>query len=686
MILYLMTLLYNLLKRSVIYFLPLLYLICLLSGCADTSKRQIEAANQTTLSKKIFDSITGFEDLSNYDKKLLLNQVTIDSIYSELVFDLSYHYYKSGDSLDFRFWNNMAQELGLENKRLSAEAQWDLGNFFYGENIIDSSYYHYYRAYKEYVAIGDPYYAARMQLNMAILQENVKDYIGSEVSTIEAVQVFENLGKKKQQYIAYSNLGIVSNGLDHYREAIQYHQEAIAIAKQMEDYNLQATSLNNLGVVFEHKANYDSAVYYYKKALAIDEVKEKNPRVYAMLLDNLAYSEFKKSPNKESLYLSREALNIRNDIAHSSGQLINQLHLAEMEHYMGQKDSAIKILSETRKLAEQTDNYDYLLMSLIQLSEVDGNSGSEYFNAYHQLNDSLIKEERLVRNKFARIRYETDEYIEENKLLSQQQIFLGSFFIVSMIIAVLLYYQKDLRSKNRELIFKSRQQAADEKIYGLILNEQARMEEARSQERHRISGDLHDGVLGKLFATRLSLSLLGHKYLSHMPENQKIYDNYIAEIQTIEKEIRTISHDLKNDFNNDQETFIQLVQDLLKKTRKATGIEFRFTDDKSISWELITNDRLIHLYRILQESIQNTIKHSQATHMDIEFLEELGQLKFIMRDDGIGFKKNNKKGIGLKNMHHRVAQLKGLLDIQSSSKGVCITIKIPISDTTAYEK
>ncbi|SDR72314.1 Anaphase-promoting complex subunit 5 [Christiangramia echinicola] len=685
MIIYLMTLLYNLLKRSVIYFIPFLYITCLLSGCANTSKRQIEAAGQTTLSNKIFDSITDFEGLSNYDKRLLVNQVTIDSIHSELVFDLSYHYYQNGDSLEFRFWNNVAQQLGLENKKLSAEAQWDLGNFFYGQSIIDSSYYHYYRAYKEYNAISDPYYAARMQLNMAILQENVKDYIGSEVSTIEAVQVFENLGKKKQQYIAYSNLGIVSNGLDHYTEAIQYHQEAIAIAEQMQDYNLQATSLNNLGVVFEHKANYDSAVYYYKKALAIDEVKEKNPRVHAMLLDNLAYSEFKISPNKEAIDLSRKALHIRNDIEHSSGQLINKLHLAEMEDYLGHKDSAIKILSETRKLAEETDNYDYLLMSLIQLSEVDSNSGSEYFNSYHKLNDSLIKEERLVRNKFARIRYETDEYIEENKLLSQQQLFLGSFFIVSMVIAVLLYYQKDLRSKNSELVYESRQQVANEKIYGLILNEQARMEEARSQERHRISGDLHDGVLGKLFATRLSLSLLGHKFLSDVPENQKVYDNYIAEIQTIEKEIRSISHDLKNDFNNDQETFIQLVQDLIKTTRKVTEIEIRFTNDKNISWDLITNDRLIHLYRILQETIQNTIKHSQATHLDIEFLEEEGELRLIIKDDGIGFKRNNKKGIGLKNMRHRVAQLKGLLDIQSSPKGVCITIKIPISDT-AYEE
>jgi len=611
---YPMTLLYNDLKRSVIYFISLVLFAFFLVSCNETSKRQLEAAREITQSEKIFDSITGLPELSYSRKEELVNKIRIDSIHSDLIFDLSYHYYRIGDSLEFRYWNKRAQQLGLEDKKASAEAQWDLGNFFYKENIIDSSYYHYYRAHQQYNAIGDAYYAARMLLNMAILQENVKDYIGSEAATVRAVEVFENQGKKKQQYIAYSNLGIVSNGLDQYDEAIRYHQKAIEMAGEIKDYDLQAISMNNLGVVYENKAKYDSSVYYYQQALEKEQLKEKNLRVYAMLLDNLAYSEFKMDPeHPKAMADSREALQIRIDIEHASGQLINKLHLAEMEQYQGRKDTAVRILTEIRALAEETDNHDYLLRSLIQLSELDSKNSSKYFNAYQQLNDSLLKEERLVRNKFARIRYETDGYIEENKLLSQQQLLLGSIFVVCMIIGFLLYYQKDLRSRNKDLVFQSEQQAANEKIYGLILNEQSKMEEAKIHERHRISGDLHDGVLGKLFATRLSLSLLGHKLLSHTPEDQKVYDEYIAEIQSIEKEIRTISHNLKNDVSSSQGTFIHLIQDLVKKTQKVSGLAINFSSDQNISWDLITNDRLIHLYRILQEAIQNPSTHSEAT-------------------------------------------------------------------------
>lgn len=675
-----MALLSNLLFKSVNISFYILLGLYLFSGCSQTTTKQEEAFNQEELSQQIFDAIIKTDSLNTSKKFDLLGQITTDSLYAELIFDLSYHYYKSGDSLQFRFWNNKARELGKDNKEILGEAHWDLGNFFYRENGIDSSYFHYYRAYTLYKDIEDQYYAARMSLNMAILQENVKDYIGSEVSTINAIKIFEELDKKKQQYIAYTNLGVVSNGLDYYPNAIGYHEQAISIARDMEDSNLEATSLNNLGVVYENKKKFDSAVYYYKKALDIKEIQQENPRLYAMLLDNLAFSQFKIAPNEEAIKLSLQALEIRDRIQHVSGQIINKLHLAEMEKYYGHSDTVVKILSETRRLAEETNNFDYLLESLVRLSEVDSLRSSEYFDKYQLLNDSLLKEERLVRNKFARIRYETNEYIEENKLLSQQQIYLGSIFIVSIVLVILLFYQKELRAKNRELTFQSEQQAANEKIYDLILSEQIKMEEAKDQERQRISGDLHDGILGKLFATRISLGIIGHKFLSVASESRKTYDDYIAEIQLIEKEIRTISHDLKNDVR-DHETFIQLVQNLVDKTQQITSIQICFEADKNIQWEDIGNNRLINLYRILQEIIQNAIKHAQAKNLKIEFLQEGEELKLLVEDDGKGFKKNTKKGIGLKNMQSRVAQLQGNLHIQSTDQGVRINIVIPICET-----
>ena len=672
------------LRGSVSYVLLFIILILSFSSC-NSSYEKNKSLREQHIANNIFDSITSTPSLSNSQKESLISKIQRDSLYTNLLFDLSYHYYSKSDSLEFRYWNDRTRELAIDKKELMASVNWDLGNFFYRENIIDSSYYHYYQAYKQYKDFGNTYYAARMQLNMGILQEHVKDYIGSEVTTVQAIQTFEKLNKRKQLYIAYSNLGVVFNGLDQYNEAIGYHQKALDIAGEIDNYELKATSLNNLGVVLERKKNYDSAVYYYEKALRIDSISTRNPRVYAMLLDNLAFSRFKQQPAYSHLKLSHKALKIRDSIEHASGIIINNLHLAEMQQDLGRNDSAYVNLEKARSLAEAKHNYDYLLQSLTKLSEVDPETASVYFQTYQKLNDSLLKEERLVRNKFARIRFETDEYIEENRTLTEQQVYLGSAFLVSMLIGLLLYLQKDLRTKNRELLLEKEQQEANEKIYGLILNERVRMEEAKSNERQRISGDLHDGVLGKLFATRISLSLLGRKLFSQGAANKDIYENYISEIQEIEKEIRNISHDLKNDFSENQETFIQLVAELVQKSQNISSINIDLQADECIAWEKLPNNYLIHLYRILQEAIQNAITHSDGKNLTIRFFDMENALGLQISDDGLGFKRKKTKGIGLKNMRERASRLKASFDITSSTKGTIIKIHIPLSDKN-YEE
>ncbi len=663
-------------RRSAIYCFYF-FLTIALCGCSDKSDQNPEAIKQQKIADEIFESITSQSPVDPHLNLEIANKISIDSIYADLLFDLSYHYYKNRDSLHFRFWNTKSLTYDPSNDIILGEAHWDLGNFFYRENVTDSSYYHFYRAYTLYKKADNEFYAARMLLNMGILQENVKDYIGSEVTTIKAMNIFEREDKKKQLYIAASNLGIVSNGLNQYENAIKYHQEAIQLAEGIGDPELKAISLNNLGVVYENKKEFDSAVYYYKKALEIEELSLDNPKVHAMLLDNIAYSNFKVSPSLRAIDQSKKALELRNKIDHTSGIIINKLHLAEMQKYFGFEDSARNLLFETRSLAQNIKNYDYLLESLKKLSEIDPDNSTAYFENYYALNDSLVRQERSIRNKFARIRYETDEYIEENKMLTQQQILLGGVFVVSMIIALSLYYQKDLRAKNRKLSFEREQQASNEKIYDLILNEQAQMEEARNTERHRISGELHDGVLGKLFGTRLSLSLFGNKHFSNTTEDQEVFRSYVQEMQLIEKEIRSISHDLKKDVVSEYETFIQMTQNLIDKTSQYTEMTISLETDGRIDWERFTNHQLIHIYRILQEGFQNAIKHSRAKELMVRYISMGENLMIEIQDNGCGFKKNNKDGIGLKNMKNRVDQLHGSFKIVSSNAGTKISINIP---------
>lgn len=304
---------------------------------------------------------------------------------------------------------------------------------------------------------------------------------------------------------------------------------------------------------------------------------------------------------------------------------------------------------------------------------------NQYFEEYSIINDSLLTEERMVRDKFARIRYETDNYIIENKTLAREKWYLVGVLLVTLILLILLYYQKDLKEKNRVLRYEKNQQAANEKIYELLLNERARLEEGRLKERKRIAEELHDGILGKLFGTRIRLGLLGTQLFKNLPETKKRYDLRVSEIQSIEKEIRDISHNLKLNLESDAQSFFQMLYDLIENVKEITVINFEYQIEDSIPWDSFNGYELIHLYRILQELLQNIIKHSNAENAFVLLKYDSGLIHLKVMDDGKGIKASNKQGLGFKNINDRINKLQGSWQIDSKN-GAVIIIEIPVKE------
>jgi len=105
---------------------------------------------------------------------------------------------------------------------------------------------------------------------------------------------------------------------------------------------------------------------------------------------------------------------------------------------------------------------------------------------------------------------------------------------------------------------------SSQKIDELFSLEEIKMDEARIMERNRISEDLHDGVLGKLFATRIRLGFLGMKLFNDFPDKKREFDTLIKDIECIEKEIREISHNLNNDILPESKSFNYIIHDLVK--------------------------------------------------------------------------------------------------------------------------
>ena len=604
-----------------------------------------------------------------------------DSIQNAHLLRIALEYFKLRDSLLFREVNKKSTSLSKKlNDSISLAANyWDLGNFYSNNVIKDSAFYSFSKAQRIYEALRNDYFSGRMFLNMAIVQSDVKDYIGSEITTIKAISYLKPLKKYKQLYQCYNNLGISFNNLEEYGNALIYHNIALEYQEKINsDNTFKENTLNNIGYSYELQKKYNQSILYYQDALNNKNLKKDNSKLYAKLLDNLAYSKFKLNDTSNTKKLFYQSLKIRDSLNDYLGIAMNKLHLSE--YYAFKKDTikAIQYAKETRQLASSTKNFRELLPSLLLLSKLDKESNSKYTTRYIQLNDSLQKEERAIRNKFARIQFETDEVITKNERLSLERNLILLALSSIVLLAALTYVSIRKRIREKELLFVQEQQKANEEIYNLMISQQNKLDEGSRKEKKRISEELHDGVLGKLFGARL---ILGNLNDSSDKESILKRKKYINDLQDIEEEVRNVSHELSNQSLISNISYTNMIDNLLESQSGIINFEYKTKYDKHIIWKEINGGLKMNLYRIIQEAIQNINKYSKAKYVNVEFKIDKSNLSLSIKDDGIGFKTEVKtKGIGIKNMKSRVDKLNGKLSINSrNGNGTLIIIIVPLN-------
>jgi len=674
--------------KNIFYFFSILIISIIVFGCNPKRKAEnkIIATENDSISNRIRESknkTLTINERKNYLLKAYnyTQKVNAESRKNKHLLSIALETLLIKDSIFFRKTNKEAYLLSKKIKDSSgiAETHWNYGSFYSDNNIKDSSYYHYYQANKLFESIGNDYYSGKMLYNMAVIQSTIKDYTGSELFNIKAISKFKPLNKNYNLYKSYNHLGITLKELNEYERSIFYHNEALKYLDKINDNSFyREGSYNNLSVVYQKRGDYDKAKYYLKKALKnTANLKNKRPKLYARLIDNLAYNNFLKGDTTNVLNQYHYALKIRDSINDISGIIINKLHLAE--YHLKQKDTlkAIEYSKNVTLLAKEINNNRDHLTSLKLLSKIDYANSNEHLNNYIFLNDSLQNSQRNIREKFTRIRFETDEYLEETKRLSQEKLWTSIAAFIFIATLSLFYILLKQRSKNKELVFQTEQQKYNEQIYGLMLKQQTNLDKGRLEERFRISEELHDGILSKLFGTRMGMGFLN---INGDFETIKQYDSYVNELQSIEKEIRAVSHELKSEILTSNNSFLHLIKTLINTHSNPDKFEYDLTSNNFDKCEDFEEKTKINVYRIIQEALMNISKYSEATFVTINFNFSNKLLTLSISDNGIGFiKKKTKKGIGLTNIESRTKKLNGKFTIQSVIKeGTKLLIEIPI--------
>ncbi|MFI8606090.1 tetratricopeptide repeat protein [Cellulophaga baltica] len=685
-------------SKIILFLTPIyIFLAIFLFSCTqnDTSSQE----NSTT--EIVLDSLTSLVHSSS-DTKLNLeerkkiiqeafykvNLLDTDSIKLKHLASLSYNSIQIKDSVFFRTINKETIELAKKQKDsvAMAEAYWDLGIYLDNTKLIDSTYYYYNEALTIYSKLKNQKKMAFLFNSISYVQRKLGDYTGAEQTTIKALEIFKESKNFLGMSNSYNSLGSITHSLGDIEKAIQYYEHASSYLDSIpEDMSTNRVFItNNIGVSNMLLNQYKEAENSFEKVVNFENLRATNPEFLAKAMVNLANAKKKQfsTEDLEPQYLA--AIEITKEYNNIFSEATSTGHYAQYLAYIKDTIKAVKMAKNALELSEKAENFESLLRTLNFLTLVDKKNASTYAQEYFVIDKKLKEDERKLRDKFARIRFQTDEFIERNELLAKQNellirekrlwsalAILGLIGIAAILIIVIQ------RIKNNNLRFKQQQQESNLEIFNLLLLQQSKFDEGKKIEQERISQELHDGFLNKILGIRLVL--LG---LNKRQDETSIAQRaeVITELAELSEEIRSISHELNEAAFQKMQNFIEAIKSLIKTFQTASEtLKYSFKFNTDLDWDSLNSTLKINLYRIVQESIQNCIKHAEASTIFVNFDIEDNFLMVIIEDNGKGFdSKKSKKGIGFRNISSRLKKLNGTLLVDSTiGSGTKLIIKVP---------
>jgi signal transduction histidine kinase len=498
-----------------------------------------------------------------------------------------------------------------------------------------------------------------------------------------SIKLTTEIGDTSNVAANYGNLSWLYMDLNQYNKAVDYGLKGVEAGERYADTVGLLISLNNLALCYLRMNKNENAIELLERQLEIGK-RINRVRSIRYALINLAtayYNIGKISGLEKSVALLNEYNNKDANLDNKNKCLQN---ITNAYHYIYQRNfsQAEDQLQKGIKIAEK-DSLDaqllilYQTMSVVKFAQHDFVSGNLYQVKWDQLTEAAHEKELSEYAIELEIKYESEK--KDNQILIQQAKLQKRFFLTTSLIGSTVTLLIILLLFNRT--YKHKQKIQKQRIAELETLQQLTATEAvlkgEEQERTRIAKDLHDGLGGMLSGIKYSFTTMKGN-LVMTPENHQAFERSLDMLDSSIHEMRRVAHNMMpealvrfgldtalNDFSNDINQ-----SGALKISYQSIGL-VGVMIDQTIS---------ITLYRIVQELINNTMKHSGATSAIVQLTKSNGQLSLTVEDDGKGFDtailKTN-KGIGWVNIQNRVEFLKGKLDIASKEgEGTSVHIEL----------
>lgn len=573
-----------------------------------------------------------------------------------------------------------AQALALSQKNTKAIllANYYNAAFLYQNNKLDTALKLSQNTFEEYSKNFnyDSVYIMlyRQQCNIML---RTQQYDSALSKDLELMKLAEKNKDTLGMTVATIGLGNVSNKLQKKEEALHWYYQALQLMNNDLFKRKLSFLYNNIAIVHYKLSNEDSMFFFIKKGLQYSaESGNLTDYANALFLYGGMLAEFNKPAEAETAF--KQGVEVRKKIGDIYYVMNDMAQFALFYLNTNQPQKGIALCLEGLELASKNSfppSYD-LYESLSRNYTLAG----DYKNAEETLRKMIIiKDSVYTKNSAEQLaemqtKYEVQKkettIIQQQYDLTKKNYFIYS--IVGLLAATLLfgYFFFQNRKKNQQLKIQAIKTEQKKKTTQAVM-------EAEEEERKRIAGDLHDSVAQKMVVAKLNLEALGNQLNQLNDPQQKIYNNISTLLEESNTEVRNLSHSMMpRAFTHSG--FTNAVKEFLDKIEKP-GLKINFSADGDFTG--IKENKALMIYRIIQECVQNVLKHAKASNLDVAMIAANNEVDITIEDNGTGFNKNavDTQSTGLKNIRSRIEYLSGKLDINSSpGNGTVIAFYIPL--------
>ncbi|GEM_PF-6864169 len=530
------------------------------------------------------------------------------------------------------------------------------------ESISDSVY-----IAKAYTSKGD----------ILIKTSNFNEAIKFQFKAINIYNKLKDYTEEARLHISISNTYTL---LDEYKHGILYLKKALIYLESIDTTWDLGSAYVQLGGLYKQVNKLDSASLYSRMG---QKIMHKFGDEYSIAGININIGNIEKARgnyhtaikcfnealifmqnHKQLYYVAMINTNIGNTL-----MLQNKFQSAIVKY-----KNSIAISKQIKSQRSLYNNYNQLSIAYSSIGNYK--EAYLYINKSIAIKDSIFTSERYREVQDLETKYQTE--IKEKKILlqtsklNQKTMIINTFIAIAafIIISSVILFKNYTKKKRLQLeLIKKKEQLVNEEYNNLYKEHKIRISESnlegQEQEKNRIARELHDGICSELSGIKLQLE-------AGMLNNESA----IHKIQKVYSDTRKLSHEMTLPLIADADFDVlikELAVSMLKKEIKHNVVYSNQSDGYDIPEKVQYN-----VYRIIQESITNINKHSNANSCNITTLLSSNQLICSIKDNGNGIA-DNTYGFGINNIKKRVNTLNGKLEIDSNYYGTEIKCVIPLN-------